>query len=103
MTKDELKLYQTSISTDDKGKVSVTYYKTAIVTFDDETIVLNSGGWWTRTTLVRMNQVSRHFNLGYRVFIKDTQWYVEFKEEKCPFDIKQIRLDRKTESITLHT
>jgi hypothetical protein len=76
------------------------YYKTPIVTFSKEEIVLDAGGWWTRTTMTRMNQVSRHFRLGYRVYQKDTQWFVEYKKEEHNFTEEWVRLDRTSGEVT---
>ena len=40
------------------GKTKVVYYDTAIVTFDKDAIILDTGGWWTRSTKTRMNQAN---------------------------------------------
>ena len=41
------------------------------------TIRLDSGGYRTQTTKLRMNQTSREYNLGFKVYQKQTKWYVE--------------------------
>lgn len=67
----------TSVFTDDDGFTKVIYHSTPVVKFNDEKIVLNSGGWWTATTKNRMNQTANQFRLGFNVFQKDYDWYVK--------------------------
>lgn len=63
----------------------VSYHQTDVVKFNDEEIILNSGGWRTNTTKLRMNQTSNQFDLGYNVFQKDFGWYVSFKDQIIEF------------------
>jgi hypothetical protein len=101
MKKDnQFKQYQTTARSLENGRTEVVYYKTLIVAFDKEEIVLDAGGWRTRTTMIRMNQVSRHFGLGYRVYQKDTQWFVEYKKEKHNFTDERVRVDRTSGEVT---
>jgi len=58
----------TKIRRDENGNVFVRYHNTDVVTITDHSVILNHGGWITRTTLRRMNQASEQWNLGYRVF-----------------------------------
>lgn len=74
----------TSIQTVD-GKTAVTYHNTAVVTFDENLITLNNGGWFTNTTKNRMNQASNQFGLGFGVYQKDFTWYVEYNGETVEF------------------
>ncbi|TET41459.1 MAG: hypothetical protein E3J60_04710 [Dehalococcoidia bacterium] len=76
--------HATTISTID-GVTSVVYHSTAVVRFDKDKIVLNSNGWHTQTTKNRMNQTSHQFGLGYRVYQKDYEWFVEFGGEVYGF------------------
>lgn len=69
--------HRTSIYTE-KGMTKVVYHNTAVVSFDPESITLDTGTYYTRTTKVRMNQASSQFDLGFRVFVKDFEWYVEW-------------------------
>ena len=69
------KLRSTSIHDHDNGSVSVKFYDTHIVELNDETITLNTGGWYTPITKNRMNRASDLFGLGYHVFQKDNAWY----------------------------
>ena len=54
----------------------VRYHNTDVVQFDSQYITLNTGGWETATTKLRMNQASNQFNLGFSVYQKDFQWFV---------------------------
>lgn len=57
----------------------VKLYGTEIVTWDEEYITLDTGGWKTDMTMQRMNQASQEFNLGFSVYQKDYLWYVEYQ------------------------
>ena len=59
------------------NKTIVKLYDTDIVSFDDESITLNHGGFKTATTKRRMNQVSETFNLRFNVIQEDFKWFVE--------------------------
>ena len=63
----------------------VKYHNTVVVEFDIDQIILNSGGWKTLTTKNRMNQTSNEYNLGFQVFQKDFDWYVDFDGKIIPF------------------
>ena len=69
----------TKVESDRYGTV-VTYHATEIVTFNKHDIVLRNGGYRTVTTKRRMNQVSDEFGLGFRVFQKDHDWFVDYKD-----------------------
>ena len=62
----------------------VFYHNTAVVRFDATKIWLNSGGWRTPTTKLRMNQAASQFNLGYRVYQHDFAWYVKLSDNDQP-------------------
>ena len=60
------------------NKLIVTYHSTAVVLIkNNRYVTLNSGGWYTNTTKTRMNQASNEYGLGYRVYQKDWDWFVE--------------------------
>ena len=59
--------------------------RTIVVVFDRESIKLDSGGWHTATTKLRMNQVSNQYDLGYLVFQIKGEWFVEYRGEDIPF------------------
>lgn len=55
----------------------VTYHETDVVTVSKTgRITLNTGGWFTNTTKLRMNQAAYVYNLGYRVYQEKRKWYV---------------------------
>lgn len=54
----------------------VRYHSTDVVSFDGESVTLNSGGWHTATTKTRMMQASNEFNLGFTVYQRKFAWYV---------------------------
>jgi len=68
------------------GRLDITLYNTKIVSFNTDTVTLNSGGYKTSTTRRRMNEVSQEYNLGYRVYQVNNTWYVDTKNNKSvPF------------------
>lgn len=77
--------HKTSIFTDNEGLTKVVYHSTAVVSFNDKKIILNSGGWETNTTKLRMNQTSYQFYLGFSVYQKNNNWFVTFENETIPF------------------
>ena len=60
------------------GVTTVRYHSTDVVTFDKDNVTLNSGGWRTRTTMLRMSQTSRQHGLGFRVYQMDWAWFVAY-------------------------
>ena len=69
------------------------YHSTAVVVVNaDKSIRLDSGGWLTATTKRAMNQASVQDALGFRVFQKRGDWFVDWRGET--FDFKdQMVLD----------
>lgn len=63
------------------GATLVAYHSTDVVRFDDKTVTLNTGGWFTNTTKLRMNQASNEYGLGFTVQQKDGQWFVHTRGE----------------------
>lgn len=76
----------TTVKTDKAGITTVTFWNTDIVMFDNKTITLTSGGYYTATTKTRMNQASNQFNLGYQVKQENYKWYVYFQDRKFIFN-----------------
>jgi hypothetical protein len=75
----------TSIRTEN-GRTIVRYHDTDVVSFDAESVELNTGGWKTATTKTRMNQAANQFGLPYRVYQKDHAWFVRFSNgDSVPF------------------
>lgn len=79
------------------GRTQVSYHNTVVVDFDYSrgTIILNTGGWKTATTKLRMNQTSNQFGLGYQVYQKNHSWYVRYHGEVIPFDGDKLELKIK--------
>ena len=68
------------------NNLEVYYHDTPVVKkYANGEITLNTGGWLTPTTKRRMNQVSEAYNLGYKVYQKNYNWYVDYKGETIPF------------------
>jgi len=80
----EVRGVATSIRTEN-GTTTVKYHNTDVVSFDSNFVVLDSGGWQTVTTKLRMNQASNQFGLGYSVFQKDREWFVDWDGQTLPF------------------
>tara|TARA_R100001530_G_C4220523_1_gene129808 strand:- start:43 stop:426 length:384 start_codon:yes stop_codon:yes gene_type:complete len=90
--------HKTTVATDD-GFTRVTYHQTAVVKFNHNEIILNSGGWETVTTKSRMNQTSNQFDLGFRVYQKDYEWFVECCGKIYDF-FDGMRIDRRKNTVT---
>lgn len=84
MTYNKLSSYKTVVFGDD-DEMKVVYQSTVIVKWTYDTVTLNSGGWQTVTTKKKMNQASYQFNLGYQVYQKDFEWFVDYKGITLPF------------------
>ena len=69
----------------------ITYHRTDVVRFkragDKVTVKLNSNGWRTPTTKLRMNQAAHQFGLGYSVAQRHFDWYVTLRADgrELPF------------------
>lgn len=58
--------------------VTVRYHNTDIITidFENRTVTLDAGNYYTVTTKRRMNQVMKDFDIPYRVHQHKYKWYV---------------------------
>ena len=72
----------------------VRYHSTDVVRFSPNWIVLDSGGYRTYTTKKRMNQTSQVYNLGYTVFQKNYDWFVDYKGKIIEYNTNQLIIDR---------
>ncbi len=63
----------------------VQYHATKVVKWNNEIVILNSGGWHTSTTKNRMNQTSNVFNLDFQVYQKDYLWFVSWQGKELDF------------------
>ena len=75
---DKVGAHKTSIYHTDYGDTVVQYHNTQVVRFNDDEIILDSGGWQTVTTKLRMNQASNMFHLGFRVSQRQYEWFVDY-------------------------
>lgn len=66
----------TTISTGADGVTRVTYHSTDVVSFDEHFILLDTGGWRTYTTKIRMNQAANQFGLDFRIYQSKGDWYL---------------------------
>ena len=78
----------TIYSRSNKGReyTCVLYQQTEVVIFSSAAIMLDSDGWRTATTKTRMNQASNQFNLGYYVYQKNYEWFVDFRGKTLEFE-----------------
>ena len=67
------------------NSIEVYYHDTMVVSVSGKYLTLNNGGYYTATTKTRMNQTSNQYDLGYRVFQKNFDWFVDFEGETIPF------------------
>lgn len=74
----------------------VKYHRTKVVRWNSDTIVLTTGGWYSPTTVRRMNQASNQFNLGFSVYRRNGAFYVMFAGEVHEFHFFVV-LDRLKE------
>jgi len=80
----KLGTHKTSVFTEG-GWTKVAFHNTVVVKFNRNKIVLDSGKWFTPTTKTRMNQASHQYGLGFTVFQKDFEWFVDYKGKVIPF------------------
>ena len=84
--------HKTRIYTDDAGYKCVLYHSTNVVRFNNDYIILDTGGYFTTTTKSRMNQASHQFGLGYHVYQSNYDWYVDYCEQTYEFDKNRMIL-----------
>lgn len=77
------------------GKMQrVIYHQTAVVSWDEKQIILDTGGFQTATTKLRKNQAANQFALGYSVMQDNFEWFVTYKGEQIPFPGPNLTLKR---------
>lgn len=76
------------------GGVSVIYHQTEVVRANSKNIILNTGGWFTNTTKTRMNQTSNQFNLGFKIYQKNFDWFVDYKNKTYAMKHNRLVLER---------
>ncbi len=91
----------TTVKTDKAADAgSVIYHATEVVKWDKWGIVLDSGGWRTKTTKLHMNQASNQYNLGFQVYQKKGEWFVSFRSGEKMHFFDGMRLQRAVFSTT---
>ena len=90
---DTIGTHKTTVKGTENG-LSVVYHWTEIVRTTPTEIHLDTNGWWTNTTKTRMNQTSNQFRLGFTVYQKNYEWYIEYKGKTIHFNKPQITLKR---------
>ena len=70
--------HKTDVGVHKCGVTFVKYHKTNVVTIDQDRnyATLDNGGYLTNTTKKRMNQASKQFGLGFKVFQKNFEWFI---------------------------
>ncbi len=76
--------HKTSVFMED-GFTKVVYHNTVVVRFNEDMIILDHGGYSSKTTKLRMNQASNQFDLGFNVWQKDFEWFVSYKGKTFEF------------------
>jgi hypothetical protein len=74
------------------GEIIGQYQRTDVAKKQHNNIQLNTGGWFTRTTKVRMNQFANHFCNGrFSVYQKNHEWFVRLADGTVlPFNDRVI-------------
>ena len=98
MAYNKLSTYKTAWTEDANGVGSVIYTSTAIVSWDNDTITLRSGGWETVTTKRKMNQASHQFGLGFGVYQRDYTWFVDMPDGDTVLFTDGMTFSRNTKS-----
>lgn len=87
--------HKTKVSTQD-GYTSVRYHSTDVVRFSASTIYLNTGGYRSNTTRLRMNQAANQFALGYIISQRNFAWFVCTNAGDFPYNDREMCIDRNT-------
>ena len=81
----------TKVAVDSEGVLRVRYHNTPVVTaYPNGRIVLNTGGHFTATTKTRMNQASNQFNLGFYVYQRNYDWFVDVDGHTLEFNNHEL-------------
>ena len=81
----------TTVARDSEGVLRVTYHSTPVVTvYPSGKLVLNTGGYRSNTTKTRMNQASNQLSLGFHVWQKDFDWFVDIDGHTIPFETREM-------------
>lgn len=67
------------------GEVHVFYHEKHLVCFNRDQICIRNNAHHRFMTKVRMNQAANQFQLGFKVYQRGTNWFVEWRGETLPF------------------
>jgi hypothetical protein len=82
---------ETTTMTDRDGALVGYYRGTPVARKAGNVITLNTGGWFSRTTKVRMNQFSHNYAYGsYGVYQKKGQWFVDVNGQTLQFNGNEL-------------
>ena len=75
--------HKTSVRENNNGATVIRYHNTNVVTIDQDRmyVTLQTDGHYTNTTKKRMNQASKQFGLGFKVFQKNFDWYIRIGDK----------------------
>ena len=68
-------------------------YKTTVVLIKDNTLILNNGGWVTRSTIKAMNNYLIIHNIPSRVYTKKGIMYVRTTSADIAFNNNKVTLN----------
>ena len=67
------------------GQIVGTYHQTDVASVEGNKVRLNTGGYRTNTTKVRMNQFANQFCSGaFSVYQKNFEWFVQVQGQEKP-------------------
>ncbi|KKM66067.1 hypothetical protein LCGC14_1485020 [marine sediment metagenome] len=78
------------------GTTRTYYYSTNVVTFDEDTITLDTGGYRTALIRAHMNQAAFQYALSFYVDQRNQDWFVRTWAGTVPFKKATLTLDRST-------
>jgi len=85
----------TSVRSED-GWTHVRYHLTDVVSFKRDFVILRTGGWFTATTKLRMNQAANAFGLGFAVAQERGEWAVYAHKHLIRFNGDSTLVLRRT-------
>ena len=69
----------TAVTVDSEGDANIFLHGNHIATVTQNSILLFDGGWQSVTTKSRLNALLDEFSYGARVFQKQFEWFVGYK------------------------
>lgn len=87
VAKDLRKAFRSSTATTvifdkDEGQLAVKYHDTVVASFQDRSITLNNGGFYTRTTMSRMNTFLSAFGVKWSLVQRKNAWQLVNHEDR---------------------